>query len=92
MTPGIGLFFRWLVCDMKSQVLENPGLPVCDILPNVPEIVSLQFENADIVEPVKGEARDLDQPVLVQLENPKPFQVDEHLITVVGHEKVFMDN
>ena len=72
---------------MKSQVKGNQGDPVCDNRhqPNVPEIVSLQFENAHILEPVKGEARDLDQPVLVQLENPQPFQVDEHL-TVIIHE------
>ena len=50
-----------------------------------PEIISLQFENPHILEPVKGESRDLDQPVLVQLENPQAFQVDEHLRVVI-HE------
>ena len=50
---------------------------------NVPQIVSLQFENPHILEPVEGEARDLDQPVLVQLEDLQALQVDEHLTDVV---------
>ena len=50
---------------------------------NLPQIVSLQFENPHILEPVEGEARDLDQPVLVQLEDLQALQVDEHLTDVV---------
>ena len=50
---------------------------------NVPEIVSLQLENPHVLEPVEGEAWDLDQPVLVQLEDPQALQVDEHLSDVV---------
>ena len=50
---------------------------------NVPQIVSLQLENPHILEPVEGEARDLDQPVLVQLEDLQALQVDEHLTDVV---------
>ena len=52
-----------------------------------PEIISLQFENPHILEPVKGESRDLDQPVLVQLENPQAFQVDEHLAVVIDENQ-----
>ena len=46
---------------------------------HIPEVVPLQLEHLDLVEPVEGEAGDLDQPVLVQLEQVQALQVDEHL-------------
>ena len=46
---------------------------------HIPEVVPLQLEHLDLVEPVEGEAGDLDQPVLVQLEQAQALQVDEHL-------------
>ena len=46
---------------------------------HTPEVVPLQLEHLDLVEPVEGEAGDLDQSVLVQLEQAQALQVDEHL-------------
>ena len=46
---------------------------------HIPEVVPLQLEHLDLVEPVEGEAGDLDQPVLVQLEQAQALQVDEYL-------------
>ena len=54
---------------------------------HIPEVVPLQLEHLDLVEPVEGEAGDLDQPVLVQLENPQAFQVDEHLTVVIDENQ-----
>ena len=46
---------------------------------HTPEVVPLQLEHLDLVEPVEGEAGDLDQSVLVQLEQAQALQVDEYL-------------
>ena len=49
---------------------------------HVPEVVPLEFEHPHVLQPVKGEARNLDETVFVQLKDPQAFQVDEHLRVV----------
>ena len=49
---------------------------------DVPEVVPLEFEHHHVLQPVKGEAGNLDETVFVQLKDPQAFQVDEHLRVV----------
>ena len=61
---------------IESAVHQESGRRIYsldDVHANVPEVVPLEFEHPHVLEPVKGEAGNLDETVFVQLKDPQAF-------------------